>query len=68
MTKARKSEDQRYWIDSTKIKNELGWKPVISIEDGIEDCINWVERYRDELKNENFDLHYFASCDFNYSI
>tara|TARA_B100000989_G_C19510186_1_gene458591 strand:- start:7 stop:996 length:990 start_codon:yes stop_codon:yes gene_type:complete len=56
ITKARKTEDQKYWIDSTKIKKELGWKPVISIEDGIEDCINWVERYRDELKKENFDF------------
>ena len=56
ITKGRKSEDQRYWVNSSKIKSKLGWKPVISIEDGIEDCIDWVERYQNELKLETTDF------------
>lgn len=56
ITPPRKSEDQKYWINSSKIKTKLGWKPVISIEDGIEDCINWVDRYKEELKRENVDF------------
>ena len=56
ITKGRKSEDQRYWVNSSKIKSKLGWKPVIPIQDGIEDCIDWVERYQNELKLEATDF------------
>ena len=37
----RKGHDMRYAIDSTKIKNELGWKPQINFEDGIKKTIQW---------------------------
>ena len=32
----RAGHDQRYAIDSSKISNELGWKPKESIESGLE--------------------------------
>src|SRR6056300_504870 len=31
----RKAHDRRYAIDSTKIKNELGWEPKVTFKDGI---------------------------------
>lgn len=37
----RKGHDLRYAIDSTKIKNELGWKPETNFEDGIKKTIKW---------------------------
>lgn len=37
----RKGHDMRYAIDSTKIQNELGWKPQIDFEDGIKKTIQW---------------------------
>ncbi|MBO5453550.1 MAG: dTDP-glucose 4,6-dehydratase [Clostridia bacterium] len=37
----RKGHDLRYAIDSTKIQNELGWKPQINFEDGIKKTIKW---------------------------
>ena len=37
----RLGHDRRYAIDSSKIKNELGWSPFHSFEDGIEKTINW---------------------------
>ena len=37
----RKGHDMRYAIDSTKIQNELGWKPQINFEDGIKKTIQW---------------------------
>jgi len=37
----RKGHDRRYAIDSTKIQNELGWKPMVSYEEGIKETINW---------------------------
>ena len=37
----RKGHDLRYAIDSTKIQNELGWKPETNFEDGIKKTIKW---------------------------
>ena len=31
----RPGHDFRYAIDSSKIKNELGWKPIIEMNEGI---------------------------------
>lgn len=43
----RKGHDMRYAIDSTKIQNELGWKPQIDFEDGIKKTIQWYLTNRD---------------------
>ena len=37
----RAGHDQRYAIDSTKIKNELGWEPSLQFEEGIENTVVW---------------------------
>ena len=42
----RAGHDIRYAIDSTKLKNELGWEPAIQFEEGIEKTVSWY------LKND----------------
>lgn len=37
----RPGHDRRYAIDSSKIKNELGWEPVESFESGIRKTVLW---------------------------
>jgi dTDP-glucose 4,6-dehydratase len=37
----RLGHDRRYAIDSTKIQNELMWKPQIKMEQGLIDTIGW---------------------------
>ena len=37
----RPGHDKRYSLDSSKIKKEIGWKPVIDIESGLFKTINW---------------------------
>jgi dTDP-glucose 4,6-dehydratase len=37
----RLGHDRRYAIDSSKIQNELGWKPAYTFERGIEETIKW---------------------------
>ena len=37
----RAGHDLRYAIDSTKLKNELGWEPSLQFEEGIEKTVNW---------------------------
>ena len=39
--KDRPGHDRRYAIDSSKIQNELGWKPIFEFEKAIEETINW---------------------------
>ena len=43
----RKGHDMRYAIDSTKIHNELGWKPETEFADGIKKTVQWYLEHRD---------------------
>jgi dTDP-glucose 4,6-dehydratase len=47
----RPGQDAAYVIDSTRARTELGWRPEISFPDGIEEVINWVEKYWSELSS-----------------
>ncbi len=48
--KDRPGHDRRYAIDSSKIMNELGWKPEYTFETGIEKTINWYKENTDWWK------------------
>lgn len=37
----RAGHDLRYAIDSTKLKEELGWEPSLQFEEGIEKTVQW---------------------------
>jgi len=39
--KDRLGHDRRYAINSTKIKNDLGWEPEYSFEDAIKNTVKW---------------------------
>ena len=40
----RPGHDRRYAIDSTKIRNEIGWKPLHSLEQGLAETIEWYRQ------------------------
>ena len=39
--KDRPGHDQRYAIDPSRIKNELGWQPSFTVEQGLEKTVQW---------------------------
>jgi len=39
--KDRPGHDRRYAIDATKIKEELGWQPSVTFEQGLAQTIDW---------------------------
>ena len=47
----RAGHDLRYAIDATKIKEELGWKPSLQFEEGIEKTIKWYLQNKDWMNN-----------------
>lgn len=47
----RLGHDKRYAIDSSKMKNELGWEPKVNFEDGIKMTIDWYLKNQDWIKN-----------------
>lgn len=55
--KDRAGHDMRYAIDSTKLQNELGWKPSLQFEEGLEKTVEWY------LKNEEW-LNHVTSGDY----
>ncbi len=47
----RAGHDMRYAIDATKIKNELGWMPSITFEEGLEKTVDWYLENTDWMNN-----------------
>lgn len=48
--KDRAGHDLRYAIDSSKLQRELGWKPSLQFEEGIEKTIDWYLDNHDWLE------------------
>lgn len=49
--KDRPGHDRRYAIDFSKIKNELGWEPKVSFEEGIAKTVEWYKNNESWWKN-----------------
>lgn len=56
--KDRAGHDQRYAIDSSKLQNELDWKPSVTFEQGLEKTVDWF------LANEDW-LNKVTSGEYN---
>jgi len=59
--KDRAGHDLRYAIDSTKLKNELGWEPSLQFEEGIEKTVKWYLEnieWMDNVTSGNYKSYY----------
>tara|TARA_R110002074_G_scaffold18505_1_gene59887 strand:- start:337 stop:1383 length:1047 start_codon:yes stop_codon:yes gene_type:complete len=59
--KDRAGHDQRYAIDADKINKELGWKPSLTFEVGIEETVDWYlenEKWLDSVTSGDYQKYY----------
>ncbi|NLL23775.1 MAG: dTDP-glucose 4,6-dehydratase [Tissierellia bacterium] len=57
----RKGHDRRYGIDPTKIKEELGWEPETTFEEGIKLTIQWYlehKEWMDHITSGSYQHYY----------
>ena len=57
----RAGHDLRYAIDSTKLKNELGWEPSLQFEEGIEKTVCWYlnnQKWIDDIYSGAYGKYY----------
>ena len=50
--------DAAYILDSTKAETEFGWKPKITLEEGINEVIQWIEDNWDSIINEPLEYQH----------
>jgi dTDP-glucose 4,6-dehydratase len=59
--KDRAGHDLRYAIDSSKLQDELGWKPSLRFEEGLEKTVDWYlanEAWLQQVTSGDY-LHYY---------
>jgi len=64
--KDRPGHDLRYAIDASKIKNELGWEPSVTFEQGLEKTIDWYlanEEWLNRVTSGAYQAYYASMYD-----
>lgn len=59
--KDRAGHDLRYAIDSSKLKNELGWEPSLTFEEGLPKTVDWYlanQEWLDNVTSGNYQQYY----------
>ncbi|MCD4794577.1 MAG: dTDP-glucose 4,6-dehydratase [Bacteroidales bacterium] len=59
--KDRAGHDMRYAVDSSKIQNELGWKPSLQFEEGLEKTVDWYlenETWLNNILSGKYEQYY----------
>jgi len=51
----RPGKDAAYLLDSTKLSSQLGWREKVSLEDGVQETIDWIKANLNELKSAEWD-------------
>ncbi|MBI1905647.1 MAG: GDP-mannose 4,6-dehydratase [Rhodocyclales bacterium] len=51
----RLGKDAAYRLDSAKLRDELGWRDRIGLEQGLDSVLTWVDAHLDELRTLPLD-------------
>lgn len=49
--KDRAGHDRRYALDSSKLRNELGWKPEVGFDEGLARAVAWYKENQEWIDN-----------------
>lgn len=55
MTGDRLGQDSRYWLDSSAIKQAVGWEPQITLDEGLAEMVTWGRKYLGQLQKWPMD-------------
>ncbi|MEQ8788004.1 MAG: GDP-mannose 4,6-dehydratase [Pirellulaceae bacterium] len=55
VTGERLGQDSQYWLDSSAIKNDVGWEPQIGLKEGVREMIAWGREHLDYLRTVSTD-------------
>jgi len=61
--KDRQGHDLRYAIDASKIEKELGWKPSLQFEEGLEKTVDWYlqnQEWVEHITSGSYQQYYSA--------
>ena len=47
----RPGKDDAYLLDSSKLRNDLGWKDEINLDRGLKESLSWVDKNLARLSN-----------------
>ena len=59
--KDRAGHDARYAIDASKLEKELGWKPSLKFEEGLEKTVDWYlsnQEWTEKITNGSYQEYY----------
>ena len=51
----RLGKDASYSLATNKLRDTLGWEDQISLEEGVDDIIKWVDTHFEELKTQEMN-------------
>lgn len=69
--KDRPGHDRRYAVDSSKLENELGWKPEIAFSKGLKETVRWYLKqttWLEEIKQPTQVFEIIRNNDGKFSI
>ncbi len=56
----RLGQDSQYWLDSSAIARDTGWKMEIGLDEGLAEMVGWGRTYLDFLKDYTADYDWRA--------
>lgn len=51
VTGERLGQDSRYWLDSSAIEKDVGWKAEIGWDEGLAEMVEWGRKYLDDIRD-----------------
>ncbi len=54
----RQGQDSEYLLDSTKARKDLNWEPKTEFDEGIDKCIEWVNKNWDFIRTSSLEYQY----------